>query len=240
MPLPISPKYTEYIKRIKELPNVSFGQEPNSFFINDSEHPITVGVDERRDDDPEIIYRNYTIINEPEFFNLAKNGLAMEEIVNRLKANKGIRIKVANRLVSPWGPYKHPKDPMPSYTQQGDKYLASHMPELEKVGLYKGSYKYEYVKDPETFKPLIVVKPDDKMSQRTIDDLSMYKHTKFISERENEFYLEPGKVLSGQGQSRMASIIEYLNKIADSLESKGLIKEAFEIDKISDKIEQSI
>jgi hypothetical protein len=92
----ISPKVTELVKEIKSLPNVAFGQEPNSFFINDSEYPITVGVDERPFDMPNIFYKNYVITDEVEFFKLAKEGLTMEEIVKRLKPLKGVKIKMAS------------------------------------------------------------------------------------------------------------------------------------------------
>jgi hypothetical protein len=143
----------------------------------------------------------------------------------------------ANKFISPWGK-ESPKDPMPAYTAQGEKFLASHMPELEKAGLPKGSYKFEYVKDPETWLPLVAIKPEAKMSPKTKDELSMYKHTKFISDRDNTVYLEPGKILSLSGAfNKKSFLVDMLDKIASTLESKGLIKEAERIDIISNTLE---
>lgn len=90
------PAVTKMVNQIKSLPEVAFGQEPHTFFINDSEHPIGLAYEGRYADEiPEITYRNYTIKNSEEFFKLAEQGFTMEEIIKRLKP-KGVGIKMAS------------------------------------------------------------------------------------------------------------------------------------------------
>lgn len=92
----ISPAVTKMVDKIKSLPNVAFGQEPHTFFINDSEYPIGLAHEGRYIDEvPDITYRNYIIKAKEEFFKLAKEGLTMEEIIKRLKPG-GVKIKMAS------------------------------------------------------------------------------------------------------------------------------------------------
>jgi len=77
-----------------------------------------------------------------------------------------------------------------------DRYLAYHIPTLERSGLPEGSYQYKLVKDPYGM-TVVAVTPKSPISVKVKKSLELYKYTEFIDDKNNTIYLSPGKVTGG-------------------------------------------